>query len=80
MNWMDNTNIDNFKNTIEINTGDIITPKIKIIDYHFGNYMVKIILNNNNEFIGIKEIQEYKQFLDLKTLLSINHFDLEENE
>lgn len=35
----------------------------KVVDYFFGKYQIKVILNLNNEFLGIEEVKINKDFL-----------------
>ena len=61
-----------------------ITKRKKIIEYPFSPYIVKIVLTEDNEFLGIKEIKVDKDFQRLENKLrnikvhNIEEFNIEE--
>jgi hypothetical protein len=48
-------------------TGEEIGEDFRIIEYPFNNFIVKIKVNQSNEFIGIYEIVEAKAFYNFKS-------------
>lgn len=62
-----NISNSNFINTFS--TGDISdSGNYKYVIYHFDDYLVKLRLNRNNEFIGIDEIKVRKNFISPNNL------------
>ena len=54
------------KHSFEDNTGSILNENFKIIDYPFNEYLIKIKLSDDNEFIEILEIKINKEFMSYK--------------
>ena len=56
--------MDHFSNDDDTEdvTGDSKFHKVKIINYPFGKYNVKVLLSDEDKFIGISQIQINKDF------------------
>ena len=57
-----------FNHKVE-NTGENNFDEIKNIDYPFDRYLIKVIVSQSNEFLGIEEITENKDFRSFKQKL-----------
>ena len=52
---------------------------IRILDYPFGQYMIKVAIDENNQFQGILEISQAKDFRSLKQkIASVGFHDVED--
>ena len=70
---------DENNSIFENSTGSTSVEKTKLISYPIDKFIVKVILTENDKFVGIEEISINKEFLDLKQKISsYNIHDVEE--
>ena len=60
-------------------TGHKWPSALRILDYQFGQYMIKIALDENNQFKGVLEISQSKDFRSLKQKIgSVGYHDVDD--
>jgi hypothetical protein len=61
--------------TTDQTTGNMFEEtQYSIMDVIFEKYVISVVLNSNNQFVGIAEVKETKDFLSQKQRLAIKSF------
>jgi len=80
VNKMEDYSDSTFTNNIDDETGSHFVEKdIKIIDYPFGKYQIKVKISDEGKFLGIIQVNLGKEFLSrAQRLSSFEVHDIEE--
>ncbi|HLO60935.1 MAG TPA: hypothetical protein VK179_19445 [Bacteroidales bacterium] len=71
--------MENKRNYFDQTGSHSVNQNISSLNYPLGQFMVKVQVNENNQFVGISEVSVNKQFVDSGSLSSNKGFkDIEE--